>query len=105
MRPERPPAASTSSVPLAVSRPELIQDARPVYTEAARRARISGPVIIEAIIDQQGNVTNTRILKALPMGLDKAAEDAVKKRRYKPALLNGRPVKVYMVVTVNFQLQ
>ena len=57
------------------------------------------------IKDQQGNVTNTRILKALPMGLDKAAEDAVKKRRYKPAMLNGRPVKVYMVVTVNFQLQ
>ena len=62
-------------------------------------------MIIEAIIDKEGNVTNTRVLKALPMGLDKAAEDAVKKRRYRPARLNDRPVAVYMVVTVNFTLQ
>ncbi len=43
-----------------------------------------------------------RVLKALPMGLDHAAVDAVKKWRFKPATLNGRPVNVYYVLTVNF---
>ena len=73
--------------------------------EAARRARITGVVIVETIIDKQGNVDNVRVLKALPMGLDNAAVEAVKKWKFKPATLNGRPVNVYFVLTVNFQLQ
>jgi protein TonB len=89
----------------AISKPEVVNKVNPVYTEAARRARIQGVVIVEAIIDKQGNVTNVRVLKALPMGLDQAAVDAVKKWRFKPATLNGRPVNVYFVLTVNFQLQ
>jgi protein TonB len=88
-----------------VSRPEIISQVKPVYTELARRARVTGTVIVEAIIDQQGNVTNARVLKGLPMGLDRAAVEAVQKWRFKPALLAGKPVKVYYVLTVNFQVQ
>ena len=44
----------------------------------ARRA-FRASVIVEAIIDKAGNVTNVRVLKGLPMGLDQAAVDAVKK--------------------------
>jgi protein TonB len=89
----------------AVTRPEVISQPRPVYTELARRARVTGTVIVEAIIDQQGNVTNVRVLKGQPMGLDKAAVDAVQRWKFKPAMLAGRPVKVYYVLTVNFQVQ
>jgi periplasmic protein TonB len=39
------------------------------------------------------------------MGLDRAAVEAVEKWRFKPAMLEGRPVKVYYVLTVNFQVQ
>jgi TonB family protein len=46
-----------------------------------------------------------RVLKGLPMGLDHAAVDAVQKWKFKPATLEGRPVKVYYVLTVNFQVQ
>jgi len=59
----------------------------------------------EAIIDTGGNVTNVRVLKGLPMGLDRAAVEAVQKWKFKPATLEGRPVKVYYVLTVNFQVQ
>jgi len=50
-------------------------------------------------------VTNVRVLKGLPMGLDQAAVDAVKNWRFRPATLNGRPVSVYYSLTVNFRLQ
>jgi len=46
-----------------------------------------------------------RVLKGQPMGLDKAAVDAVQRWRFKPAMLAGKPVKVYYVLTVNFQVQ
>jgi periplasmic protein TonB len=62
-------------------------------------------VIVEAIIDKDGKVTNVRVLKGLPMGLDQAAVDAVKNWRFRPATLNGRPVSVYYSLTVNFRLQ
>jgi TonB family protein len=39
------------------------------------------------------------------MGLDKAAVEAVTRWKFKPATLEGRPVKVYYVLTVNFQVQ
>ncbi|MFL6193548.1 MAG: energy transducer TonB [Thermoanaerobaculia bacterium] len=88
-----------------VTRPELLsQGARPVYTETARRARVQGVVILEAVIDEQGDVTNVRVLKGLPMGLDQSAIDAIKTWKFKPATFEGRPVKVYYVLTVNFHV-
>jgi TonB family protein len=87
-----------------VSPPQKISGAAPVYTELARRNRVSGTVIVEAIIDEQGDVVNARVLKGLPMGLDKAAVEAVKTWKFKPALKEGKPVKVYYVLTVNFQV-
>jgi protein TonB len=85
--------------------PEKVSAPSPQYTEIARKARIQGVVIVEAIIDKQGSVTNVKILKGLPMGLDQAAADAVKKWQFKPATLNGKPVAVIYNLTVNFRLQ
>jgi protein TonB len=89
----------------AVVRPEKISGNSPVYTEVARKARVQGVVIVEAIIDERGNVVNARILKGLPMGLDKAALEAVQRWKFKPATLENKPVKVYYTLTVNFQVQ
>jgi TonB family protein len=88
-----------------VSRPEILsQTTKPVYTELARRARVTGTVIVEAIIDENGNVKDTRVLKGLPMGLSQAAVDAVLTWKFKPATWEGRPVPVYYVLTVNFKV-
>lgn len=87
-----------------VSRPEIISSTRPVYTELARRARVSGTVIVEAIIDEQGDVVNARVLKGQPLGLDQAAVEAIRTWKFKPAMKAGKPVKVYYVLTVNFQV-
>jgi TonB family protein len=87
-----------------VTRPEIISSVKPIYTELARRSRVTGTVIVEAVIDEKGNVTNVRVLKGLPMGLSDAAVDAIQNWKFKPATLEGRPVQVYYVLTVNFQV-
>jgi TonB family protein len=102
-----PPAEPTGPIQVGgdVKAPVKLAAPQPQYTEIARKARIQGIVIVQAIIDKQGNVTNVKILKSLPMGLAEAAADAIKKWKFKPATLNGKPVAVYYNLTVNFTLQ
>jgi protein TonB len=89
----------------AVLKPEVIVRTEPRYTELARKARVEGVVVIQAVIDERGYVTDVQLLRGQPMGLDQAAMDAVKTWRFKPATLHGQPVKVYFNLTVNFTLQ
>jgi TonB family protein len=91
---ETKPADEPYRVGKGVQAPVKISGAAPVYTELARRARVAGTVVVEAIIDQQGDVTNAQVLRGLPMGLDRAAVNAVQTWKFKPATLNGKPVKV-----------
>jgi TonB family protein len=84
--------------------PIKVTDARPVYPPIAQSARIQGTVMLEALIDDQGNLVNARVVRSIPL-LDAAALDAVGKWKYTPADLDGRLVAVVMTVTVNFVLQ
>lgn len=61
-------------------------------------------MIIDAVIDEQGRVTSTRVLRSIPL-LDEAALAAVREWAYTPTLLNGVPVPVVMTVTVRFSLR
>ena len=88
-----------------VKKPEILVKTQPRYTELARRANITGVVVLKAVIDERGYVTDLQVTKDLPMGLDKAAVDAVRTWRFKPATLHGRPVKVYYNLTVHFTIQ
>ena len=88
-----------------VQKPEKLSAPPPQYTEIARKARIQGVVILQSIIDEEGNVTDVQVLKGLPMGLSEAAVAAVRQWKFKPATLNDKPVAVYFNLTVNFQLQ
>ncbi|HEX2251845.1 MAG TPA: TonB family protein [Thermoanaerobaculia bacterium] len=106
--PEGPPPAEPEGpihVGGDVKAPEKISAPQPSYTEIARKARVQGVVIVQAVIDKEGRVTDVKVLKALPMGLDKAAVDAIRNWKFKPATLNGKPVDVYYNLTVNFTLQ
>ena len=76
----------------------------PKYTDVARSARVAGIVIIEAIIDKNGNVDRVRVVKGLPMGLSEEAERAVRQWKFRPGTLNGQPVDVIFNLTVNFKL-
>lgn len=93
------------SVGKGMTRPEIVHQVQPRYTELGRKSGTQGAVIVEAIIDVEGRVTNVRVLRGLPMGLDQAAVDAIQQWRFKPAMLQGQPVKVYYTLTVNFTIQ
>src|SRR5215472_6357859 len=87
-----------------VKPPQLIQKPEPSYPEAARKARMEGVVILEAIITAQGTVEDVKVLKSVNPLLDASAVRAVQQWKYKPATLNGRAVRVYLTVTVTFNL-
>lgn len=87
-----------------VRTPAKVRDVRPVYPVEAQRARVQGVVIIEALIDERGDITNARILRSVPM-LDDAALGAVSQWQFTPTTVDGRAVPVIMTVTVNFTLQ
>ncbi len=87
-----------------VAPPRKIKDVAPVYPQQARDARISGIVIIDAVIGTDGAVKDARILRGQQL-LNQAALDAVTQWVFTPTLLNGAPVEVLMSVTVSFQLQ
>lgn len=75
------------------------------FSDEARRAKYQGVCLIQMIVDAQGNPQNPRVVRALGMGLDEKALEAVRKYKFKPALLNGRtPVPVMITVEVNFRL-
>jgi protein TonB len=83
--------------------PEKVHHVVPAYPSIARSARVSGTVILEAVIAEDGRVQDVRVLRSIPL-LDDAAADAVRQWRFTPTLLNGRPVRVLMTVTVSFAL-
>ena len=87
-----------------VTRPIKISGDPPKYTEIARKVHLQGDVVLEVIIDEQGKVSNARVLKGLPMGLDKAALDAVATWRFNPATFQGRPVRVFYTLEVHFSI-
>jgi TonB family protein len=87
-----------------VSQPTLIFGPDPDFSDEARRAKYQGVVTISLIVDAQGNPQNVRVTRALGMGLDEKAVEAVQHYKFKPALKHGKAVAVYMSVEVNFRL-
>jgi protein TonB len=101
---ERPKAAATPVVVGGDVRPPRKRShVNPVYPPIAIAARVQGTVVLEAVIDAEGNVEDLRVRESIPL-LDAAAMEAVLQWKYEPTRLNGRAVPVVMLVRVEFQL-
>lgn len=86
-----------------VSAPILLSHVEAEYTEEAREAHFQGTVVIELIVDTEGNPQNPQVKRSLGMGLDQKAIEAVRKYKFKPAMLDGNtPIPVMMTVEVGF---
>lgn len=88
-----------------VTPPVAIQTVAPAYPELARRARVEGAVVLEAIIGSDGAVRDVRVLHGVSPLLDPAALEAVRRWRYRAASIDGRPVAVYLKVVLTFSLR
>ena len=102
-----PPVAINSAPkrPIRVGRgvkaPRLLFGPEPVYPVLAHQARISGAVVIDAVIDAQGNVVEMRTVSGAPI-LALAAMEALRRWKYEPTILGGEAIPVELLVTLTF---
>lgn len=103
----QPPPPTVSRKPVlkseGVMAGALIYRVDPLYPQIARAIHLSGTVRLRAIIATDGSVQSLEVLSGSPI-LARTAVAAVRQWRYRPTLLNGRPVEVETYVTVNFVL-
>jgi general secretion pathway protein A len=74
----------------------------PVYPPEARRERLEGNVVLQAVITAQGRLEDLKVISGHPL-LAKAAEDAVNQWRYTPYLLNSEPIPKEIRITITFK--
>ncbi len=106
--PPPPPAQSgpmTVRVGHEIEAPRLIHRVRPRYPAAAKKLHLTGPVIVEMLIDTDGRVVEVSVLRGLPFGLTESAVEAARQWRFEPSTFEGRPVSVRYTLTIRFQLE
>jgi len=103
--PPPPPPKPTAPIKVGgnVQEAKVIARPNPIYPPLARQARISGDVVLHAIIDKDGKVSELQVVSGHPL-LVQSALEAVKNWRYQPTTLNGDAVEVDTTITVHFQL-
>jgi TonB family protein len=99
------PLGSPFKIGNGVSAPVPLVSPEAVYTDKARRAKISGMILVSVLVDPHGIPGDARIIKSLEPGLDQSALDAVNNYRFMPALAKGNyPVPVKIMIEVHFRL-
>jgi periplasmic protein TonB len=86
-----------------VKEPRILQRIDPIYPPLAKQTHLQGTVVIDAIIDEHGQIVEMKVVSGPPL-LIQAAIDAVSKWRYEPTYLNEEPVPVQLNVNVTFRL-
>jgi TonB family protein len=94
-----PPAA----VPASVMENQIISKVVPKYPPEAKKARIQGKVVLNAVIGKDGSVLDLKVDSG-PKELRQSALDAVKQWKYKPYLFNGQPVEVATKINITYTL-
>lgn len=89
--------AATGISPIAIYAP------RPPYPPIARNANLTGSVGLEIIVDVDGTVKEAKITKSQPP-FDEPALATIRKWRYQPVIMNGRPIMFKMKFTLRFTL-
>jgi protein TonB len=106
--PPPPPAPVRGPVRVGgqIKMPTLVHKVDPEYPALAQAASIEALVILEAVVDERGEVEEVRVLRSGGVGgvFDRSAVAAVRQWRYSPVILNGRPERFILTVTLSFTL-
>lgn len=99
------PPAPEVHVPVGgmVQQARLIRSVPPIYPELAKSTRVSGDVVVDALIDASGKVSTVKVISG-PVLLQQAAIETVRQWKYEPARLDGQAVAMHLSVTVKFRL-
>lgn len=87
-----------------VSAPRALDTPDPDYSEEARKAKYQGTCVLWLIVGPDGKPRDVKVARALGMGLDEKAIEAVRNWKFSPAMKDGKPVAVQINVEVNFRL-
>lgn len=103
-RPLPQTASPVQTVPPGWKPPILLRKVEPEYADEARQAKYQGTVMLSVLVDTEGVPTNMRVIRAVGLGLDEKAKEAVAKWRFKPASQDGQPIEMETEVEVSFRL-
>jgi TonB family protein len=95
--PDVPKVVSDNAQP-----PKAVHREPPIYPADAKAKRIMGDVVVEAVVDRQGNVSSARMISGVKLFED-AALTAIKAWRFSPATLDGQPVEQTIQVQIKFR--
>jgi protein TonB len=105
--PPPPAAAEKPKGPIRIfsgmKEPRLLYEPPLAYSPVARAAHISGTVVVEAVIDEHGNVTQVEVISGPSLLVDSALK-AVAGRRYEPTILDGQPVSIRLTARIVFRM-
>ena len=73
------------------------------YTKEARKADFQGVVVVEAVIELDGRLSNLKIIKSPGLGLDQKVLETLAKWKCKPATRDGRPVRTSVPIEIGFR--
>ncbi|HEY3026955.1 MAG TPA: cytochrome c oxidase assembly factor Coa1 family protein [Pyrinomonadaceae bacterium] len=103
-----PPAPSSSRIKAPISGGVLngraIKLPQPIYPPIAKAAKAGGTVVVQILLDENGNVISAHAVSGHPL-LKASAEAAAREARFTPTKLSGQAVKVSGVLTYNFVQQ
>jgi len=87
------------------TQPKVLYKVEPQYTEEAKTAKVAGSVLLNLVVDENGNAQDIQVARSLDEGLDQNAIQAVRQWRFSPATEDGKPVALPVKIEVNFRLQ
>jgi len=88
-----------------ISAPEVVHSVEAEFSDEARRAKYQGVCLISLIVDAQGNPQDIRVARALGMGLDEKAIEAIRQYKFRPAMKDSKTaVPVMITIEVDFRL-
>ncbi|MCA9539288.1 MAG: energy transducer TonB, partial [Myxococcales bacterium] len=90
------PAAGVSTLPV------LVDEVKPEYPDDLKRAGVEGKVVLSLVVGVDGRVRSAKLVKRLHPELDRRAQQAAKRLRFKPAKADGTPVAVRIPYTFYF---
>lgn len=88
-----------------LSKPVPVFAPDPPYTQQAVKAHVEGTIVVDVVVNAEGKVISAKeVSKALGMGLDESAIHTIRTWKFKPGMLDGKPVPVRTLIEVRFRL-